>query len=354
MQYDTPYFPVDFILNYIKNEKVQGLKRVQIYVAFRFFVALEQKMREAGEEKFLADLAAHSQENFQNEKSAETAEQLEAIWQKLEAYLEADLYFSPAFAENSFEPLLLLFAMEAVEEKDGVMASYMDLLLSRNCPEALRMSYDDAGFTLDFAYEKELLYWAALYICVTGYESLLEDILPEFARVYWNDLHFTCGDFLLYDFLNQYFEATDVLHDERFIELNQVLVLATLQSFNTDMENLTMDVMLQLKRPASYFAGLYQSGVIAIRDLPTVEIASKRMKKILEYATAYELRNNLYDFHLEEDRTITFTNWKEELKWHYVQYNKVYNMAFMTYYASEVSRHLLKKQLGENLCELSL
>ena len=336
-QYDTPYFPVDFILNYIKNEKVQGLKRVQTYAAFRFLAALTKEHPD-----LVRDLAAHSRETLTVDG-----------FDKISAYLEADLYFSPSFTENTVEPVLLLWAIEMVEDKDGTMAVYMDRILSEYCPDALRVNYDDASFTLDFAYENELLYWAALYISVTGYESALEDILTEFARIYWNDLNFSCGDFLLYDFLNQYFETADVLHDERFIELNRTLVQAVLQSFQTDAEGVATDVMLQLKRPSSYFAGLYQSGVVAIRDLPTVEVAGRRMQKILEYAAAYELRNNLYDFHLDEDKTITFENWKNDLKWHYVQYSNVYNMAYMTFYASEVSRHLLKKQFAENVAALT-
>ena len=69
----------------------------------------------------------------------------------------------------------------------------------------------------------------------------------------------------------------------------------------------------------------------------------------LAYATAYELRNHLYDYHLDEDKTITFENWKDKLKWHYVQYNNVYNMAFMTYYAANLSMRMVKKQFMENI-----
>lgn len=334
--YDTPYFPTDFILNYIKNDKVHGLNRLQTYTAFRFLAVLAKE-----HPKLVQELAAHS-------KAELTAESVETLL----TYVEEDLYFSPVFTEDTFEPVLLLFAMEMTEEKDGVMAVYMDRLLSEYCPDILRMNYDDASFALDFLYEKELFYWGALYVSVTGYEAMLEDILPEFARVYWNELHFTCGDFLLYDFLNQYFEVQDVLHDERFAELNRTLVLAVLQSFCTDAERMATDIMLQIKHPSSYFAGLYQTGAVAIRNLPTVELAGRRMQKLLEYAAAYELRNNLYDYHLEEDKTITFENWKDELQWHYVQYANVYHMACMTYYASELSRQLLKKQYAGNLAQL--
>ena len=333
-QYDTPYFPVEFLLNYVKNEKINGLKRMQTYVAFRFLKALEKEHFEV-----LEELSCHCNEEILKE----------AGWESLQAFLEEDLYFSPSFTENTFEPVLLLFAMEIIEEKDGAMALYMDKLLSKYCPQALRMNYDDAAFALDMAFENELFYWAALYVSVTNYQSALEDILPEFARIYWNDLHFTCGDFLLYDFLNQYFETSDVLHDERYEELCKALVTATLQSFKTDAEGMATDVMLQLKSPSSYFAGLYQVGAVAIRDMPTVEVAGMRMEKLLAYAAAYELRNNLYDYHLDEDKTITFDNWKSDLKWYYTQYSNVYNMAVMTYYASEVSKQLLKKQWKENV-----
>ena len=113
-----------------------------------------------------------------------------------------------------------------------------------------------------------------------------------------------------------------------------------------------MDVMIQLKHPSSQFAGIYQFGAMDMRDMPSVEIAAKRMQKILEYATAYELRNHLFDYHLDEDKTITFDNWKEKLKWHYVQYNNVQNMAVMTYFAADVSMRMTKKLFCENVSSL--
>ena len=74
---------------------------------------------------------------------------------------------------------------------------------------------------------------------------------------------------------------------------------------------------------------------------------------VLSYAAAYELRNNLYDYHLDEDKTITLTNWKENLKWHYVQYTNVYNLALSSFVAACYSRKLLQKQFEENLRELN-
>ena len=331
-QFDTPYFSAEFILEYIKGESSRA-RRVQTYVAYRFLSALlkdEPVLAKALEEHAGCDLTPE-------------------CYEEIEVYLMEDLYFTPVFAENSFDALAFYYALQVTKEKDGVAAIYMDKLLSLYAAEALRVNYEDFSFALDFVYEKELLYWAALYICMTGYESSLEDILPEFARIYWKELQFTCGDLLLYDFLNEYFEQKDVLHCPQFQELNHTLVLATLQSFRTDLESFAMEVLIQLKHPTSQFAGLYQFGAVGCKELPALDVAGRRMEKILEYATAYELRNHLYDYHLDEDKTITFDNWKDKLKWHYVQYNNVYNMAFMTYYAANLSMRMVKKQFLDNI-----
>ena len=90
-----------------------------------------------------------------------------------------------------------------------------------------------------------------------------------------------------------------------------------------------------------------------MKDLPVPADAAVLMKHILSYAAAYELGNNLYDYHLDEDKTITLTNWKENLKWHYVQYTNVYNLALSSFVAACYSRKLLQKQFEENLRELN-
>ena len=214
-QFDTPYFSTDFILSYIKGDSSKR-KRVQVYAAFRFLTAIEK-----------------IDQNLVKEMAEHVGGEVEAsCYNEIETYLMDDLYFSPVFTENSFEPFIFYYALQVVKEKDGIAAMYMDKLFSQYAAEALRTNYDDLSFTLDFAYENEALYWAAFYICVTDYESVLEENLPEFARIYWKELQFTCGDFLLYDFLNEYFEQKDIIHQPEFIELNHTLVLATLQSSN--------------------------------------------------------------------------------------------------------------------------
>ena len=82
-----------------------------------------------------------------------------------------------------------------------------------------------------------------------------------------------------------------------------------------------------------------------MKDLPVPADAAVLMKHILSYAPAYELRNNLYDYHLDEDKTITLTNWKENLKWHYVQYTNVYNLALSSFVARATPESRSKNSL---------
>ena len=153
--------------------------------------------------------------------------------------------------------------------------------------------------------------------------------------------------------MDEYFETKNCSANPAFQEMTDTLVLATLQSFDTDLENFTLDGLFQLKHPAGRFAAIYRSGAIDMKDLPVPADAAVLMKHILSYAAAYELRNNLYDYHLDEDKTITLTNWKENLKWHYVQYTNVYNLALSSFVAACYSRKLLQKQFEENLRELN-
>lgn len=333
----NPNFPANLLLEYLEHGPADGLKRFQTYTLYRLFSALSKKD---------ASIAASLYKQLGKKPSLED-------FSMLTDYLESDFYFSPSFVADSFDPFFLYCAISVTNgSEDGSIL--LDPLLSKYCKEALTTCYDDASFTLDFVYEDDTAFWAALYICLTGYEAELPELLPEFSRIYWDDLKFTCGDFVLYDFMDEYFEVKDSLHKAEFTELIQTLVLAVLQSFNTDLEQFTMDALFQLKHPSSRFCSLYSFGAIDISALPPLDTASRSMQHILEYAAAYELRNNLYDYHLGEDNTITLTNWKENLKWHYVQYTNVYNLALDSFYSASLSHQLLKKQFETNIKEVSL
>ncbi len=339
----NPDFPADLLIEYLEHGPRKGLQRFKTYTTYRFFCSLSRKLSPSNHGvPALVQMLGTLSEYELHPDSFDT----------ISEYLMEDSYFSPAIASDSFDTLYLYYAICITADPDGIGQILLDKLLSEHCPDVLKAGYDDASFTLDFVYENELAFWAALYICLTNYEAELPSLLPEFSRIYWKDLHFTCADFVVYDFADEYFETKDCFHKEAFQELIQTLVLATLQSFRTDVKQLCIDALFPLKHPASRFAGLYSFAGIDVKDLPSLDTAEQMMQHLLEYAAAYELRNNLFDYHLEEDNTITLDNWKEKLKWHYVQYTNVYNMAFDTFYSAVLANKLLKKQFLENIAQL--
>ncbi len=328
-----PDFPADFLLEYLEHDSQKSMQRFQSYVIFRFFTALEKK------ELSLADTL----------KAQINISLTEDDFSTISNFLQEDYFFSPSFADNSNDLLFLYYAIHIASDRNGTGAMLLDQLLSKYCPQALKASYDDASFALDFVYEDELAFWAALYICLSSYETELPSLLPEFSRIYWDDLHFTVADFVLYDFFDEYFEVKNCLHRDDFTELIDTLVLATLRSIQTDLEQFTMDALFLIKHPSASLAGIYRFGALDIHDLPTLDAASQMMQKILEYAVAYELRSNLYDYHLDEDKTITLSNWKENLKWHYVQYTNVHNLALSSFHSAFLSQKLLKAQWSKTI-----
>ena len=99
-QFDTPYFSAEFILEYIKGESSR-VRRVQTYVAYRFLSALlkdEPVLAKALEEHAGCDLTLE-------------------CYEEIEAYLMEDLYFTPVFAENSFDALAFYYALQVTTEK---------------------------------------------------------------------------------------------------------------------------------------------------------------------------------------------------------------------------------------------
>ena len=89
-----------------------------------------------------------------------------------------------------------------------------------------------------------------------------------------------------------------------------------------------------------------------MKDLPVPADAAVLMKHILSYAAAYELRNNLYDYHLDEDKTITLTNWKKP-EMALCTIHQCIQSRLSSFVAACYSRKLLQKQFEENLRELN-
>lgn len=329
------FFPTDFLIEYLENGPRENTDRFETYVVYRFlsfaakeYPAVVKTLRDSLE-------CPLSTQNFFD----------------ITKYLDEDFYFSPSFAENSFDPVLLCYAIAIIDDCSGFGVAVLNRVIKDICPEIASVDFSDTDLALDLLLDTQVQFYAALTVCSIHY-STLTALLPKFAEAYMEDFHFTCEDFVLYDFMDEYFETKNCTVQPVFNEMIDTLVLATLQSFDTDLENFTLDGLFQLKHPSGRFSSVYRIGAMDMRDLPSPEEAAKLMKHILSYAAAYELRNNLYDYHLDEDKTITLGNWKTNLKWHYVQYTNVYSLALSSFVSACYSRKLLKKQFEENLLDL--
>ena len=322
------FFPTEFLIEYLENGPEENVYRFLTFAA-KENPAVITELRDTLE-------CPLSMDNLSD----------------IYRFLDQDFYFSPSFSENSFDPVLLCYAIAIIDDKSGFGLAILNRIFKEACPEISSVDFSNVDVDLELLLQTEVQFYAALAICSIHYSTLIA-LLPKFAAAYMEDLHFTCEDFILYDFMDEYFETKNCSANPAFQEMTDTLVLATLQSFDTDLENFTLDGLFQLKHPAGRFAAIYRSGAIDMKDLPVPADAAVLMKHILSYAAAYELRNNLYDYHLDEDKTITLTNWKENLKWHYVQYTNVYNLALSSFVAACYSRKLLQKQFEENLRELN-
>ncbi|MBO5373279.1 MAG: hypothetical protein J6A75_11275 [Lachnospiraceae bacterium] len=328
------YFPADFISDYITNTP-DGLSRFQTYSLYRFFQAVS-KIDKAFTHKL--------QEHFQ---APLTEEPLETVLN----YLSKDFFFSPGIRENSFDIFYLYYAITTVETQTDI--EYIPSLIYSYCPLLGKMDFADVSTEIHADYKQETVFFGALYLISRSFSPLLTHYLPKFTAVYQEDFHFTGEDFVLYNFMDEYFEIKNCRNNPKYKELIDTLILATLNAFDTTIEQCTLaEGLPQLIRPYSKFAGLYRFGAFEGASLMDMTEATAMMKYLFEYAVAYELRNNLFDFHLEEDRIITLDNWKEKLKWYNTQYTNAFDLAISSFYAAAMSRKMLRIQYNENLKQL--
>lgn len=369
------YFPSEFILDYIKDNA--GKKRFFTYVIYRFLSAAGKK-----EESLAAFL-----------KSKLSITIHSGDFSVIEDYLSYDYYFSPSMEKDTFDPLYLYDAIYMADDTKGSRLLILEELIASAYPQCtglisaitrsvglpltnmgLNASYsgvadfgddafDDAFFnddafdddTFDEAVFDEAAFYAALSLAVIHQESHLNLILPKLAACFSDDFHFTNDDFILFDFMDEYFEHKNCRIHPSFVELTDTLVAATLNYYHTDFGTLIEKEMTQYQNStASRFAAMKRFGAVQLPGYINPDQACHMLAEFFRYAAIYELRNNLFDFHLEEDKLITLENWKEKLRWHYVQYANVYEMALDSFYAASLSRELLKMQFEKNLNDLSL
>ena len=331
-QFKEQLFPSEFILDYIQEDSQK--KRFLTYVVFRFL-----------------SFAGATDSSLANRiKSSLSCPFTPQAFTVIEDYLMEDYYFSPSLAQDTYEPLYLYAAISLITAEHLSELDFLESLLSEYCPVAASLSYEDPGLQLSFLLQTGADFYAALYLAATKHETLLPTLLPMFTDAYEESYHFTCEDFILFDFMDEYFEQKQCIRNTAFIELVDALVAATLNYYNTDFQTiLSKETAQALSGTSSRFAGTKRLGsVIITASLPS-DTAVRMLSESFRYAAMYELRSNLFDFHLEDDKLITLTNWKENLRWHYVQYANVYNLALDSFHAGRLSRELLKNQFTNNL-----
>lgn len=328
-------FSSEFISDYIQDDA--GKKRFLTYVVFRF-------LSFAGEEDSM--LPARLKEHLSCTFSS-------GDFCVLTDFLAADYYFSPTLAQGTFEPFYLYTAIHLMNHATPKELSFFEEQLVSFCPVAAGLSYGDSAPDLAAILHTGMDFYAALYLAATREEASLSNILPRFTESYQEAYRFTCGDFILFDFMDEYFEQKNCRRHSAYIEMIDTLVAATLNYYDTDFGTLLeREIAQTLMGNGSRFAGVKRFGSIGLPASCNTDIGCHMLAELFRYAAAYELRNNLFDFHLEDDKLITLDNWKENLRWHYVQYANVYEMALDSFYTTVLSIELLKKQFEENLSKL--
>ena len=236
------FFPTEFLIEYLENGPEENMDRFQTYVVYRFltFAAKENPA-----------VITELRDTLECPLSMDN---LSDIYR----FLDQDFYFSPSFSENSFDPVLLCYAIAIIDDKSGFGLAILNRIFKEACPEISSVDFSNVDVDLELLLQTEVQFYAALAICSIHYSTLIA-LLPKFAAAYMEDLHFTCEDFILYDFMDEYFETKNCSANPAFQEMTDTLVLATLQSFDTDLENFTLDGLFQLKHPAGRFTAAARS-----------------------------------------------------------------------------------------------
>ncbi len=139
--------------------------------------------------------------------------------------------------------------------------------------------------------------------------------------------------------MDEYFETKNCMLQPFFVELSNTLVDATLGYYKTDLETLlAAEVPGLLSGTASRFAVQKRFGALGLTRLPDHDTCLALLSESFRYAALYELRSNLFDYHLEEDRLVTADNWKDTIRFHFVQYQHIYEQALDGFYAAVLSR----------------
>lgn len=329
-------FPADFIWDYIQQD--DGKERFLTYTIFRFFAFAgsdDTTLPQLLKSKLSSDFSLDG-------------------FSMIEEYLNADYYFSPTLVTDTFEPFYLYAAIMLVRDFTDNATAILDELIANYSPAVAGLSSFDTNIDFTCLLQTGTDFYAALTLATLRSFSMLPALLVRFTEVYQEEYHFTCEDYILFDFMDEYFEEKNCRQNPSFIEMVDTLVAATLNYHNTDFGTiLEKEIAQSFSGASSRFAGAKRFGSVQLLPVADTDTGCRMLAELFRYASIYELRNNLFDFHLDEDNLITLENWKEKLRWHYVQYANVYQMALDSFYAASLEKALLKQQFAANLIALS-
>lgn len=335
-------FSPELIPDYMHAHPEYGVKRILTYTVYRF-------LSFAGKED--DTLAAYIKETlFPMEDALD--------FSLISDYLALDPYFCPIAEEDSFDAFFLYTAISILENAFDEFAlgdelAIIDDLILTKYPVLGSVALDDADIRLDALIGSGVEFYAVLYLALTRYPSALGSLLPQFGAAYHDSYQFTGDDTALYDFMDEYFETKNCMLQPFFVELSNTLVDATLGYYKTDIETLlATEVTGLLNGTASRFAVQKRFGALGLTRLPDHDTCLALLSESFRYAALYELRSNLFDYHLEEDRLVTADNWKDTIRFHFVQYQHIYEQALDGFYAAVLSRKLLRAEFSEELKKL--
>ena len=335
-------FSPELIPDYMHAHPEYGVKRILTYTVYRF-------LSFAGKED--DTLAAYIKETlFPMEDALD--------FSLIDDYLALDPYFCPVPEEGSFDAFFLYTAISILENAFDEFAlgdelAIIDDLILTKYPVLGSVALDDADIRLDALIGSGAEFYAVLYLALTRYPSALGSLLPQFGSAYHDSYQFTGDDTALYDFMDEYFETKNCMLQPFFVELSNTLVDATLGYYKTDLETLlATEVTGLLNGTASRFAVQKRFGALGLTRLPDHDTCLALLSESFRYAALYELRSNLFDYHLEEDRLVTADNWKDTIRFHFVQYQHIYKQALDGFYAAVLSRKLLRAEFSEELKKL--
>ena len=131
--YLEPYFSPVLITDYIR-ENPNGMKRFQIYDLYRFLTSADSSSHDIVPFLYQLTDAPLSEDSFE----------------MISSYLAEDFYFSPAFRSDSYDSVLLYYAIWLSEDSAMQKDRFLHQIFSKYSPAILEIDFSDSSNNLPF------------------------------------------------------------------------------------------------------------------------------------------------------------------------------------------------------------